>query len=325
MPKVHPLAHKLSEQHFSSSQQSMADTPKSNLKKQRSRALPDIVYNTNDEFGTHHQEPPSRSKISIKTCLILLVAFLEILTVLVLSSVWISCFLPYMLKWGSSVREKGFDNIVQFTHSTLKELMLVVETEKEILSDGFDPYDTALVEKHMFKLFKNEIKRHPSLPLTLFIGDHTRYNFGVFQLNETMIVSFLEDSYWYCSDYELYDHCERNHSAPFDVVLDPIDMNDIWDTARAAPNGTRFTMSYADITLPSITFITLLSMVKNTSDPSDYAFWIGYDVSVESFSRYLSLATREIDGAIAFTIEVSTNYLISSKYLLRHLIYLLSI
>ena len=259
----------------------------------------------------HSTNETSHLNISIKTCLIVLIAFLEILTVLTLSSIWISCFLPSMLKWGSSVREKSFDNIIQFTRSTLKELALVTETERELLSDNFDPYDTQLVEKHMFRLFKNELVRHPSLPVTLYLGDHTRYNYGVMQMDENTLAAFNIDSYYYCQDYLNNDLCVRNNTP--DEVLGEFDMTPILEAASQAPGGSRFTLSYADISLPSITFITLLSTVKNSSNPSDFIFWIGYDVSVQSFSIYLNSITKDTPGAIAFTIEVMTDYLISSK------------
>lgn len=90
------------------------------------------------------------------------------------------------------------------------------------------------------------------------------------------------------------------------------------DVAQKYPNQPHYTLSYTDVTLPSVTFISLInskptSKVSAVNGGFTYDWYLGIDISVSSISRYLKEVIEVIPGSFVFVIELQTDYIIACK------------
>ncbi|KAF0982351.1 hypothetical protein FDP41_011281 [Naegleria fowleri] len=108
---------------------------------------------------------------------------------------------------------------------------------------------------------------------------------------------------YYCdSNIEKYEYCKRSET-PNDVI-DPVDLSSLTESCSKNPNKLVFARSYVDITsVNTDTFLTLLYCYGNensTSNQTPFRYYLAYDLTVTSASKFLTESTRTVTGSKSF-------------------------
>ncbi|EFC46792.1 predicted protein [Naegleria gruberi] len=199
----------------------------------------------------------------------------------------------------------------------MNEVTMVLETAKVQIDNQRPFHLDSTLEQLTYSLYRSEILTfHPDLILAIYIGEPFGWEGGMLLIGKDHmyfdLIRGVGISLYPCKDIQL-DSCQRNNTPSTTFAYSS---NVVSYTALKRPGGPVFTLSYADKTLPSITFLTLITSYPNpagsTNNTYPYSFHLGYDMSVGSVSKYLTNFTSAISGSKAFTIEIETGYIISS-------------
>ncbi|KAG2386768.1 hypothetical protein C9374_002512 [Naegleria lovaniensis] len=285
----------------------------------------DLSHNDEDDdqsLVSHSQQhlntkPPISS---IKCMLILLVTTAIVAAVAFLTSIWISCFSSSVSTMSQDLMSQHFYKIITFTDETFKQVIMTSESAKNTMWFDLNYNNTDYINRTTFKIFKSAYQFLSTLMIDAYIGDPKGGNKGIMMMNGIPSILLVNESgqYWtYCDNFQMHEQCLTKSSTP-DVTLPPFDMSGLLEIAQNHANRPRFTMSYTDPTLPTITFLSLVNS-KPAQAPIAYGkpafeWYFGFDITVTTISEYFKQITDDIGGSMAFAIETSTDYIVASSF-----------
>ena len=254
---------------------------------------------------------------SIKFLLMLMISLLVLISVIVLSVIWISTFSSSIAEQSTKVREEDFSKIVSFIERTLQDVLLVVESVKAQLYNDFNYLDPISLERHTYKTFKVVKNYLSQVVLAVYIGYPDGSNYGMVNLGDSAqyfnTTLGLDQYFWECRDIASNEYCNRTVEP--NVVIPPFTSNYVAQFASTNPGNPVVTLSYADPTMPQFVFLTTVSSFTNvgTIKPGDnFSFHFAFDMSVATVSNFLIEITKSVRGSTAFVIEKKTDFIIAS-------------
>ncbi|KAF0979913.1 hypothetical protein FDP41_001066 [Naegleria fowleri] len=225
---------------------------------------------------------------SIKFTLILMISILLVLSVIVLSAIW------------------------------LEISMSSEDIKQQFIGDGLDIYNLNVVEKKTYSGYKSGQKLHNGIVISSYVGDMYNFCFGfiTWSNGHALFNITSEDQKIYSCALPLsqYDYCQRK-STP-DQVMSSFDLSVIIQSCMAHPNNLTFTPSYADPAMPQYTFISLINCVEETNptllaNGKKFSYYYGNDLTTGSISEFLKKRTEELVGSRSFIIETCSNFVIA--------------
>ena len=156
---------------------------------------------------------------------------------------------------------KQFSNIVTFTNATLTQVLMTSESAKKYMWFDLNYNNTQWIDRTTFRIFKSAWNYLSTIMIDSYVGDPYGGNKGIMIMNgiPSLLLVNSTGQYWtYCNNFLQTDACQTNSQYP-DVVLPPFDMSYILNVAQTHVNTPYFTLSYTDVTLPSITFLSLIN------------------------------------------------------------------
>ncbi|EFC43585.1 predicted protein [Naegleria gruberi] len=255
---------------------------------------------------------------SVKFSLLMLVGASVLLTVVLLTLIWIPTFSSSIYTLSEANRLKEFNSIVSFVSQTVREIVMVSESSKNLLKYDFNVSDVSVVERAMYQIYKSEQKFHKGLTYSTYIGDSFGNLVGIVDLNGKhmfVLVDSNNTQLFECVDIWKNDLCVRsqtpNTSAP------RLDMSVVVERGTLFLNSPSFTLSYVDSRFPYTVYITLVNSVSKAEDASlgiPFSFYFGYDISTTRISNYLNSESSDIPNSLAYILESSTGNIISSSF-----------
>ncbi|KAG2388164.1 hypothetical protein C9374_001014 [Naegleria lovaniensis] len=281
-----------------------------------------IGENTDSERSLHHQRSENDSSnsflccFSIKYILINLIVGLIVLSVLILSAIWVSCFSATVSELSNNIRDKEFSKIVTYTDETLNRVAFFMTTFKGQLLNDYKTMDRTL-ENHIYRAYKSLMKYESMLTFALFLGEYHGNTLGMTQMGNNFVLLNLtygqNQKFYICRDFHNFDYCNRN-STP-DMVRPAFTDQAAANTANNNPGKTLFAPSFTDPTLPDVTLLSLLTSFElnpPASNGQTVSHLIGYSMTTKFLSLFLIEMTKSIAGSHTFIVEVNTDYIIAS-------------
>ncbi|KAG2393786.1 hypothetical protein C9374_003550 [Naegleria lovaniensis] len=283
-------------------------------------AQTDQLHQEYEKVSQHSELERSRFSISIKCLIIVLLVSAIVVSVLFLTTVWVTSFSSSVSIMSDSLMMEQFTKIINYTDETITKVVVTSQTTKNILWHTFNYSDIVTNDLISYKLFKSAHDYLGDVLVTVYFGDTKGGNIGMFVYNGTPMIIYLNTTgqyFSYCKQTLALEYCITNSQYP-DVVLPPFDLGPIMDVAQNYPNQPTYTLSYTDVTLPSVTFMSLINskptLNVTRNDGFSYDWYLGIDMSVSSISQYLKKAIDNIPGSFVFTIEVKTDFIIASSF-----------
>ncbi|KAG2387490.1 hypothetical protein C9374_001084 [Naegleria lovaniensis] len=281
-----------------------------------SQDISSSISGDNSESVHHSESSKFLCCFSIKYILITLIVGLIVMSVLILSAIWVSCFSTTVSEMSHSIRDKDFSRMVTYTDETLKRVAFFMSMFKGQLLNDYKTMDDTLVN-HIYKAYKSLMKYESMLTFALFLGEYHGNTLGMTQLGNNFVLLNLtygkNQSFYICRDFYNNDYCNRN-STP-DLVRSAFTNQAPSETANNNPGKTLFAPSFTDPTHPDVTFLTLMSSFELSAPLGNgqrVSHAIGYSMSTKFLSLFLVEMTKSIAGSHTFIIEVETNYIIAS-------------
>ncbi|KAG2393184.1 hypothetical protein C9374_009761 [Naegleria lovaniensis] len=253
---------------------------------------------------------------SIKFFLILLLCGSVVISVLVLSAVWLGSLLPSIYGFSTSVKALESDKLASYIQQTIGNVVRISAAAKSQLTATLDYSNKTWVEKQMYAIFKSEMQFQAGLTTTTFIGDDIGTCYGIFSWNgmpALIDANLVDQKLYYCKDFETHDdYCHRN-STP-DAILSPFDLSIIVEIGNKFAGRPAFTPSYTDKTLPQYAFLSLINSWKLPTpvNGNNFKYYFGYDLSVGSISNYLKKFSESDElGSRSMVVEADSNYIVA--------------
>ncbi|KAF0980631.1 hypothetical protein FDP41_013114 [Naegleria fowleri] len=253
---------------------------------------------------------------SIKFFLILLLCGSVIISVLILSAVWLGSLLPSIYSLSSNVKGLQSDKLATYIQQTIGNVVRISAATKSQLTSMLDYSNKTWIERQMYALYKSETQFQAGLTTTTYIGDDIGTCYGIISWNgqPTLVDTNLVDQKLYlCQNFENNDDYCHHNSTP-DVILSPFDMSVIIEIGNKFAGRPAFTPSYTDKTMPQYAFLSLINSWKLPSpvNGNNFKYYFGYDLSVGSISSYLKKYTKsDTLGSRSMVIESDTNYIVA--------------
>ncbi|KAG2388153.1 hypothetical protein C9374_001003 [Naegleria lovaniensis] len=285
----------------------------------------DVSDESNTLVSSHLDSHDNSTKysccFSIKYVLIIMIVGLIILSVLILSAIWVSCFSATVSELSHSVRDKEFSRIVSYADESLTRVAFFLETFKGQLLKDYQAMDHVL-ENHLYLAWKSLMKHEASLSYALFVAEYEGGALGMSifgNLTWFLNITYAQNQQFYiCHDVPNHEYCNRN-STP-DMILPAFTDKVATDTVTRNPGKTIFAPSFTDPTQPNIVFLTLLTSYKLDVPKSDrtVSHFIGYCMTARFLSLFLVEMTKSITGSHTFIIEVETDFIVASDQIDDH-------
>ncbi|EFC46301.1 predicted protein [Naegleria gruberi] len=215
---------------------------------------------------------------SIKMWLILIISIIVLLTVFILSAIWLSSFMPSVVSYSSELRDFEFNNIISFVEQLIREVSMSSDNAKHLMLKSLDFSNRDQIEVLIYQFYKQQKGYMKGVVVTCNIGDN-----------------------------------EGRSSIP-DIQLGFFDLTVMITTGNTHPNKATMSLSFIDASQPQYTFITMYnSMPLTQPDPkgNKFKYYLAIDMSAETISQYLANATSKISGSKSFIIEMATQYMIA--------------
>ncbi|EFC48686.1 predicted protein [Naegleria gruberi] len=216
---------------------------------------------------------------SIKMWLILIISVIVLLTVFILSAIWLSSFIPSVVEYSKELRDFEFDNIVAFVKQTIREVKMTSETGKHLMMKTLDFSNRDQIEVLIYQFLKQQWTYLKGLVVTNHIGDN-----------------------------------EGRSSTP-DIQLGFFDLTILINAGNAHPGKPTITNSFIDASQPQYTFITMVNSIELPQPDlkgNKFKYYLGTDLSAETISQYLAHVTLKLSGSKSFIIEMATQYIIAN-------------
>ena len=281
----------------------------------------DNVSERSESSSSILEDTAKDRKLSIRCYLIFLVVASILVTVLLLTGIWIVCFTTSVVRTSENVMSSQFSKTITYTTETISKLLLTSQNAKNTLWYNFDYQDTTRLNLLAYKIYKSSEPFFKGLIETVYFGDTKGGNKGILLLGGEPTLMFIDETgqyYSYCMDIPNNEYCKTRNQSEWDVVFGPFDMSKIMGVAQRSPNNPSFSLSYTDPTLPSITFMSMVNshpVDKVGPDGFNYDWYFGIDISVSSISNYLESISKEIANSCSFIIELKTDFIVACRYL----------
>ncbi|KAG2394285.1 hypothetical protein C9374_004049 [Naegleria lovaniensis] len=276
--------------------------------------------NDNDTSDLASTEMDSPDKIqffgSIKFWLITIVSSILFISIIGLSGIWLGSLLPSVFEYSDKTRELEFEGIISYTKQALREVEMISETMKHQLMVTADLSNYDYIEKIMFPYIKTVWQFHKGLVVTVHIGDNMGRQYGYMDWGgkPTLFnITTVDQKMYYCQDFYTLDYCKRNSTPNFELGF--FDLTILINQGNTHPGKPSITLSFIDATTPQYTFITMVNSIALPSPDSKgnkFKYYLGTDMSSESFSNYLAAVTKRIAGSKSMIIETETLYIIGN-------------
>ncbi|KAL9648894.1 hypothetical protein ABK040_003823 [Willaertia magna] len=254
-----------------------------------------------------------------------------IISIILISIIWISCFAASLSTFAEKNKRSEFYQLKSYILKSIEEIRNVGFTMANILQIELDFNNSSRIEHLMYQFFMSEYRARPTTLVAIYCGDEFANTIGVVKLGEATKPSALYAYYNYsltpnfvncvngsmgdgyiniyeCNNFENLNYCNRTNVPTsvlktFEMAACPVAMN-------GTIGNVTWLKSYEDPAFPGIVFLTL-TVSFLTSDGKKA--WVAYDISIDTFSTYLKNSVQELPGALSLVIETQNNYIIASN------------
>ncbi|KAG2392141.1 hypothetical protein C9374_012393 [Naegleria lovaniensis] len=275
-----------------------------------------------------HSEPSSEDHLirgakvivpmfkSSRVVLLVLVSMSILVTVILLTLVWVPTFSSSVYTLSEHNRRKEFNSIVSFVTQSIREVVIVSEASKNLLKYGFDFSNSTWIERAMYQIYKSEQQYHKGSTVSTYIGDVLGNVVGIVDSNGVDMLIVVNNS------HTLLYQCQTDvvnsqddvclHQNNPNRILSRANMHNTINQALQYPGEPSFTPSYIDSTHPDVVLISLVNSIRLAK--LDIFYYFGYDISTKKIGTYLQEFSKNIADSLVFVFESSTNNLISSSF-----------
>ncbi|KAF0978729.1 hypothetical protein FDP41_002549 [Naegleria fowleri] len=315
-----------SSQPFHHYTQSVPNEPISNLRAARlyTKRSSSIVVgkgkeNTEETYSEDGDENNTRGVRNIiplfkssRVVLLILVSSSILLTMILLTLVWVPTFSSSVYSLSEKNRLKEFNGIVSFITQSIREVVLVSEASKNLLKYGFDFSNSTWVERAMYQIYKSEQQFHKGSTVSTYIGDVLGNVVGIVNAYGVDMLVVINNTHTLLYQCQTSDDDICVHNTKPNKILSGASMENTINQALRFPGEPSFTPSYVDTRNSDAVLISLVNSIQVENQEIFYYF--GYDISTRKIGSYLSETCTNIADSLVFIFESTTNNLISSSF-----------